>query len=157
MIGAKTALPKTHLDVRQLDVARVALESDGQLDQVALELGFDSEDEALCAVGEALGMEFVDLTATEVDVSVLSAFPVKLIHRYGVFPIGRRGRSLVVATSNPFELHALDAISAAVGVSVIPVVAAPDELARVGNTHLGVGSETVDDLIAIREEQDDQW
>ena len=156
MIIAKTALPKPAVDSRQLEMARAALETDGRLDQIALELGFTSEEEALRAIGEALGMEYVDLATAKVDTSSLPSFPAKLIHRYSVFPIGKRDGSLVLAVANPFDLHAVDAVSAAVGMSVIPVVALPDELARLVKTHLGVGSETVDDLIAIRQEQDDQ-
>jgi general secretion pathway protein E/type IV pilus assembly protein PilB len=58
--------------------------------------------------------------------------------------------------ANPFDLHALDAISAATGSSVVPMVAMPGELTRLVKTHLGVGAETVDDLLAIREQQEDQ-
>jgi len=156
MIVAQTTLPATALGPRQLDMARGALESDGRLDQLALELGFASEEELFKAIGQALGMEFVDLATAKVDASALADFPIKLIHRYSAFPIGRKDRSLVVATGNPFDLHALDAISAAVEMSVVPVVALPDEMARLVKTHLGVGAETVDDLISIREQQDDK-
>jgi len=154
MIVAKTALPTTALGPRQLDMARAALESDGRLDQLALELGFAAEEDLFRAIGEALGMEFLDLATAKIDASALANFPIKFIHRYSVFPICRKHNSLVVASGNPFDLHALDAISAAVGMSVIPVVALPDELARLVKTHLGVGAETVDDLITIREQQD---
>jgi len=155
MIIAKTAPPKGVLSARELSVARQAQESDGRLDQAAAELGFASEEEALEAVGRALGMEFVDLATVKIDLSILHDFPIKFIHRHGVFPIGRRDGSLVVATGNPFDLHALDAVSAAVGTSVLPVVALPDELAKLVKAHLGVGAETIDDLIAQREERQD--
>ena len=155
MIIAKTAPPRGVLSARELSVARQAQESDGRLDQAAAELGFASEEEALKAVGCALGMEFVDLAAVKIDLSILHDFPIKFIHRHGVFPIGRRDGSLVVATGNPFDLHALDAVSAAVGTSVLPVVAIPGELAKLVKAHLGVGAETIDDLIAQREERQD--
>ena len=61
MIIAKTLPKKGVLDARQLDLARRAQESDGRLDQVAVELGFSSEEDALRAVGQSLGMDFVDL------------------------------------------------------------------------------------------------
>lgn len=153
MIIAKTAPRNDTLSPRDLSIARQAQESDGRLDQAAAELGFASEEEALKAVGNALGMEYVDLAVLKIDRSILREFPIKLIHRYGVFPIARRNGSLVVATANPFNLHALDAVSAAVGASVLPVVALPDELSKLIKAHLGVGAETVDDLIALREER----
>jgi general secretion pathway protein E/type IV pilus assembly protein PilB len=154
MIFAKTTPRRTALDARQLELAKHAQERDGRLDQAAAELGFASEEEILKAVGRAMGMDFIDLAAARVDLAALKSFPAKLVHRYSVFPVGWRDGSLVVATGNPFDLHALDAISAAVGASVVPLVALPDELARLVKSHLGVGAETVDDLIALREQQD---
>jgi general secretion pathway protein E/type IV pilus assembly protein PilB len=50
-------------------------------------------------------------------------------------------------------LHALDAVSAAVGMSVLPVVALPDELGKLVKAQLGVGAETIDDLIAASAER----
>jgi len=111
MITAKTAAPREGvLGARELDLARRAQQTDGRIDGVALELGFATEEEALAAVGRALGMELVDLATVRIDLSLLEDFPIKFIHRYGVFPIGRRAGSLVVATGNPFDLHALDAV-----------------------------------------------
>ena len=101
------------LDSRQLQTAREAQAADGQLAKVAAELGCSSEEEALVAVGEALGLEVVDLTKTDLDLTILDDFPLKLIHRLEVFPIRREAGSLVVATGNPFDLNSLDAVSAA--------------------------------------------
>jgi type II secretion system protein E len=154
MIIVKTPPQKGVLSARDLSIARQAQQADGRLDQIAVELGFDSEEEALRAVGRALGMEFVDLASAKIDLSVLQDFPIKLIHRYGVFPLGYRDGSLLVATGNPFDLHALDAVSAALGASVLPVVALPDELAKLVKAHLGVGAETIDDLIAQRQQRE---
>ncbi len=154
MIVAQTTSRTSTVSARQLDMAREALESEGRLDQLAADLGYPSEAAVLKAVGQALGMDFLDLGTANVDRGELADFPIKFIHRHGVFPVGRKDDSLVVATANPFDLHALDSISAAVGKSIVPVVTLPDELARLVKTHLGVGAETVDDLIAIREQRD---
>ena len=154
MIIAKTILEGPSLSLRQLELAKQAQSSDGQLDQFALEHGFADEEAALRAVGKSLGMDYIDLASETIDVAALQHFPIKLIHRYGVFPVRSQDGSLVVATGNPFDLHALDAIGAAVGTSVLPMIAMPGELARLVKTHLGVGAETVDDLLAIREQQD---
>ncbi len=141
------------LDAPGLHLAREAQASRGRLDQAAKVLGFDSEEQALRAVAETLGLEMVDLTAIEVDAELLHWFPAKLIHRYNVFPISRQGGSLKLATGDPFDLHALDAISAATQTSVTPAVALPDEVARLIKTHFGVGAETINGLLA---QQDDR-
>ncbi len=149
-------LPETGtLDARQLRIAGEAQMSSGRLSHVATELGFADERTALSAVALSLGCRFVDLSAEPIDLSVLEGFPARLIHRHGVFPLRREGGSLVVATGDPFDLHTLDAVSAATRMSVTPVVALPDEVAKLIKTHLGVGAETIDGLIAKSQLRDD--
>lgn len=143
------------LTLDEFNHARKCFAEEGGAEQVAFDLGFESEEVAYRSIGKTLGMEFLDPATVEIDNTLLAEFPIKLIHRYRVFPVGRRDRSLVVAVGNPFDLDALDATSAAVGASVIPVITVPGEFARLVKTYLGVGAETVDDLIAIRELQEE--
>jgi general secretion pathway protein E/type IV pilus assembly protein PilB len=140
------------LDAGQLARARECLEREGGLEQFAQELGFASEEEAWRAVGDALGMDFIDLGAARIDFSLLQDFPLRLIHRYNVFPVALSGGALVLAICNPFDLQAIDAVSAAVGRSVIPVLATPRELQKLIKNRLGVGAETINDLLAQQEE-----
>ncbi len=154
MIRSQASGEKVALDPRKLKIAREAQARDGGLQLVARELGFDREEDALLAVGQALGMEMVDLTKIKTDPEVLRQFPLKLIHRHVVFPIERDGESLILAIGDPFDLHALDAVGAATGLSIIPVVALPSELAKLVKAHLGVGAETVDGLLAQSEERE---
>ncbi len=155
MIIAQT-LPKLgRLDASQLLLASEAQAKDGGLDRVAAKLGFATGEEALRAVAEAVGCPFVDLSTEEIDFSLLEGFPLKLIHRHDVFPIRRERGTLTVATGNPFDLHSLDAVSAAMGMSVTPVVASPEEIGKLIKRRLGVGAETIDGLIAQHEERGD--
>ncbi len=62
----------------------------------------------------------IDLAHTEIDRSLLEKFPIKLIHQHQVFPVAWKDDALVVATGDPYDLHALDAVSAATGWSVTP-------------------------------------
>ncbi len=154
MIFAHPSAEKSILDARKLKIAREAQTRDGSLQLVVRELGFDSEEQAVAAVGNTLGMEMVDLAKTKIDLGALESFPIKLIHRHMVFPLGADGDSLLLAIGNPFDLHALDAVGAATGRSVVPVVALPAELAKLIKTHLGVGAETVEGLLAQSEDRD---
>ncbi len=153
MIAGQALVNKGLLDDRQLALVRDALASGRRLDQVIAELGVVSEENALQAVAEALGLETIDLANVEIDRSLLEKFPIKLIHQHQVFPVAWKDDALVVATGDPYDLHALDAVSAATGWSVTPVLAASAELAKLIKTHLGVGAETVDGLLAQREEE----
>jgi hypothetical protein len=141
-------LRKGVLDARQLELARAAQSDGSRLDQAAVQLGFTTEAAALRALGEEFGLEFVDLAETEIDLGLLQDFPVRFIHREALFPIRRADDTLVVATSDPFNLYPLDELSAATGLTVVPVLAGREEIAKRIKSHLGVGSETIDSLLA---------
>jgi len=148
MEAGEVLLKKGLLDPRQLEQSRRAQTDGMRLDEAAVQLGFLTEEAALRALGEEVGVRFVDLNETKVDLSLLKGFPAKLIHRESVFPIEQRNGSLIVATSDPFNLYALDEISSATGKSVIPVLASGEEISKLIKTHFGVGSETIEGLIA---------
>ncbi|MDO4558306.1 MAG: type II/IV secretion system protein, partial [Planctomycetia bacterium] len=113
----------------------------------------EMREESLRALAEVMGLDLIDLSTAEIDLTILRDFPVRLIHKYNVFPVGYENGALLLATSEPSDVHALDAVAAATGESVIPVVAMPNELAKLIKTNLGVGSETVDGLVAQQEER----
>ncbi|HZZ70919.1 MAG TPA: ATPase, T2SS/T4P/T4SS family [Pirellulales bacterium] len=148
MEAGEILLRRGLLNQRQLDMSRSAQNDGTRLDQIAVDMGFLSEESALKALGAEVGIDFVDLPEAEVDPSILGNFPQKLIHRQNMFPLRRENGSLIVATSDPFDLYPLDEISAATGLSVIPVLASRAEISKLIKQHLGVGSETIGDMIA---------
>ncbi len=135
------------LDKNQLDILRNANGDGGSLLDKAVAMGFVGEESALRAVGEEVGLDYVDLRDVEVDLSLLRGFPHKLIHRQTLFPIRRDNGQLIVATSDPFDLYPIDEVSAATGLSVVPVLAGRNEISKLIKKHLGVGSETVEGML----------
>ncbi len=137
------------IDQKQLTQLRQSHADGTRLVDEAVQKGYASEEQVLRAVGEEMGLDYVDLAEVEVDTSALvKNFPQKLIHREVIFPLRRENGSLVVATSDPFHLYPLDDVSTATGLSVVPVLATRDEILKLIKQHLGVGSETVEGLIA---------
>ena len=143
------------LTSEQLARVRATSAEGRRADQIAVELGFVKEDVALRAVADAVGLDYVDLAETPVDLSLLSNFPARFIHRQSLFPVSRHNGTLVVATSDPFDPYPLDELAAGTGLTIEPVLASKRELARLIKTHLGVGSETVEGLIAQSAADDD--
>ena len=101
-----------------------------KLIESAIQLGFVSEEAALKAVGDEVGIEFIALAEAPVDLTLLKGFPQKLIHRQSLFPIRHDFGQLIVATSNPFDLYPLDEVSAATGMSVMPLAPHEERLRR---------------------------
>jgi general secretion pathway protein E/type IV pilus assembly protein PilB len=143
-----TLLRKGLLTAQQLESARAAQTETLRLDEAVVQLGFLSEEVVMKTLGESLGLGFIDLTETKIDLTLLENFPVRFIHRESLFPIGRDNGGLLVATSNPFNLYPLDELSVATGQTIIPVLATQTEISKQIKAHLGVGSETIDGLLA---------
>lgn len=117
--------------------------------------GFAKEEDALLAIADEFGLEFIDLRETPVDLSLLKIFPQKLIYRHALFPIKREGGVLYVATHNPLDLYPIDEAAGATALQIVPLVAERAEIAKLVKKHLGVGSETIDGLLAAKAEDDD--
>lgn len=151
MEAGEILLRRGLIDQRQLAQSRSQANGHGdgiRLIETAVQMGFVTEEAALRAVGDEVGIDFIDLTDAEVDLTLLKTFPQRLIHRQTLFPIRRDSGQLLVATSNPFDLYPLDEVSAATGFSVMPVLASRLEISKLIKRHLGVGSDTVDGLVA---------
>ncbi len=144
------------LSPQQLSQLRLDRPEATRLDVAAVDLGLVSEEAALKALGNECGIPFVDLEQCDIDLSLLRGFPLKLIHRHALFPLHRENGILRVATSDPFDLYPLDELSATTGLTIEPVLAQREQIARQIKAHLGVGSETIDDLLALQDEEDIQ-
>jgi type II secretion system protein E len=152
MEAGEILLRKGLLDQRQLELSRQAQAEGTRLDQAAVGLGFLSEEAALRALGEEVGLDYVDLSEQRIDLSLLPGFPPKFMYREAIFPIRQNNGTLVVATSDPFNLYPLDELALATGKTVVPVLAGREEIAKLIRTHMGVGSETIEGLLAQAEE-----
>jgi general secretion pathway protein E/type IV pilus assembly protein PilB len=141
------------LSERQLAQARAAQNNGTRLDQIAVEMGLISEEQALRAIGEEMGLDVIDLSETQIDDTLLRLFPHRLLHRHSLLPVRRENGTLIVATSDPFDLYPLDELSAATGLSVVPVLASREEISKLIRARLGVGSETVEGLLASADER----
>jgi general secretion pathway protein E len=155
MEAGEILLRRGLLTPEQLNKVRSTNPDGRRADQIAVDLGFVKEEAALRAVADAVGFDFIDLAETPVDLTLLAGFPARFIHRQSLFPVSRHNGTLVVATSDPFDPYPLDELAAGTGLTIEPVLASKRELAKLIKTHLGVGSETIEGLIAQSAAADD--
>jgi general secretion pathway protein E/type IV pilus assembly protein PilB len=123
------------------------------LPDILVERGLVKEEPLYTALGELMGMEFVDLTKAKVDPASIAVMPAKLVHRRNLMPLSRDNGTLIVATSDPFDVYSLDELQTLTGLNIQPVLASPREITRLIKTHFGVGGDTVNAMVASRAEE----
>ena len=155
MDAGEILVKRGFIDDQQLVQARDARTNGDSILDKAIELGFVREDDALRALGEEVGIEYVELDESQIDLSLLQSFPQRLIYRDSLFPVRRENGSLIVATSDPFNLYPLDEVGAETGLTIEPVLAGKHDIAKLIKEHLGVGSETIEGLMQQTEDEED--
>ncbi len=121
-----------------------------RLDRRLIELGYVTEDQALQALGDELGMRYVELNDIEVDQDLLAQFPPREIFRHSLLPLKRKNGRVVVATSDPFDLESLEELGSLSGFRLEPVLARRDDIVRLIKERLGVGGDTITEMVARR-------
>ncbi len=110
----------------------------GRLGKTMVRLGFLDEAGILRAVGEQLGIPFVEIGDRTVPPDVLKLLPEKVMRACHAFPLESAGHgSLVVALSDAGNLGFLDDLSFAAGVPVRPALATEADVDRAIARHLG--------------------
>ncbi len=142
------------LDAEQIEQAR--RQANGRrLDEAAVDLGFVTEEEVLKALADEFGMRYVELTDFNVDRDLLSRFPTSAIFRHALFPLERINGRVVVATSDPFDLEGLDELSSLSGFRLEPVLARRDDVEQLIKENLGVGGDTINELVSLQDDDVD--
>lgn len=132
------------------------VEADGmRADEVAIESGLLNEDQWLAAIGEEFGLDVVNLRNQEIDRELLARFPTKTIFRHELLPYARINGHAQVAVGDPAHLELVDELSTQSGIPLIPVLARRREIAEKIRELLGVGGDTINELVRIQSDEDD--
>ncbi len=141
------------IDERQLLLAQQSANGH-RLDRVVMEMGLASEEELLKAFADELGMKYFELKDFEVDTELLSQFPATPIFRHSLLPLKRDHGRVLVASADPFDFEAVDELSSMSGQILEPVLALHDDVVELIKDNLGVGGDTINELVSQREAED---
>ena len=137
------------VDQEQLDLAHQ--QSEGRRgDRVLVELGLIREEKGLPVWADELGLRYVDLHDFEVDQQLLAEFPTGAVFRHTLLPLGRQDDRVLAAASDPFELEGLDELGSLSGYELVVVLARRDDIIELIRENLGVGGDTIDELVSQR-------
>lgn len=132
------------------DQLHEALEAQKQghadLGTTLVELGYITQTDLARAQAERLNLEYLDISERDVDRGTAGLVEQKVLQRHGVLPLKVEGEQLVVAMSEPTNIHALEDLGMITGYKVRPVVATDQQIRNVMNQVLAVGSEVTEIL-----------
>lgn len=124
-----------------------------RIDQALIRMGVVTEDRILQALSQEFGMQYVDLKDVEIDTELLQKFPTSAIYRHSLLPLYRQNGYVVIATSDPLNLEGLDELSTVSGYRLSPVLTRSGELGSRIHELLGVGGDTINELVRRRSEE----
>lgn len=122
------------------------------LGRTLVELGMLSEDQLVRALAAQVGLMFCDLDEYPVDRTAVATIPAALCRRHTVLPVGFADGYLLLATSDPSNVVAVDDARAASGYSVRPVIATYDNLLRAIDRYCRADDEMEDLTSAFEDE-----
>ncbi len=102
------------------------------------------------AAAQEFGVPLLDLDALELDLDVVRLVSEKLLSRYRVLPLMRRGKRLHMGVADPTNLQALDDIGFQTSLRIEPVVVEQDKL----DTHVNRAIEAVDTSMSSFDDDD---
>ncbi len=147
-------------DLRQL-LSQTGLFANGQLAELLhsrthnpeplvttlVKSGAVTEEKLLQALAKALHLPFTKLTDQEIQSDARAQVPTRVVFQYNVMPIRADEHTLVVATSDPFNLTMLEALRLVTRCRVQLVLSPHTDILKALKKYYGVGAETLDALM----------
>ncbi|QDT37942.1 GspE/PulE family protein [Stratiformator vulcanicus] len=124
--------------------------SAARLDRAVVELGYAAEEDVLEQLADELGMRYVDLTQLDVSPELLAKFPTSPLYKHVLLPLEEKAGKVYVAVSDPFDVEALQELATLTGLKLRAVLAPREQILRQIKEHLGVGGDTINELIRAR-------
>jgi type IV pilus assembly protein PilB len=119
------------LSAEQLAKAREETRSrGGRLGAQITALGYMDETELTDFVAKQYGVPSINLDEFEIEQAVIQLIPEEVAAKHTVIPVNRAGSTLVLATSDPSNIFALDDIKFLTGYNIQPVVSAEEAIKR---------------------------
>ncbi len=131
-----------------LDVAASSSGGADRIEHLLIKSGLVTERDVLAVLSDLLAYPLVELSEKDVDREVLSIVPSRLVHRYGLMPLGKNGKGLRVATADPYNMYAMDELRTCIGMPVETVLATRSDINKLIKAYYGVGGEVLTEMIA---------
>jgi general secretion pathway protein E len=144
----ETLVAKGLITTEQLAEAASQQSPSERIDQVLVRTGLVKEREMLQIYGERFSMPVVELSEGDIDRLLIRQVPSRLVHKYGLMPVARNGKAIRVATSDPFNMYAIDDLRASVNTPVETVLATRATIHKLIKAFYGVAGDVLHEMVA---------
>ena len=145
---AQLLLKRKLLTTTQFEEARALHQTQHlRLDRAIIQLGFLTEQQMMEVMAEHLHLALVKLDELTIPPETLRALPAKIVYRKRMIPIWRGNGTLRVATSDAFDLYALDDLRLSTGLEIEPVLALGEDIEKFIKSNYGLGGDTLDEMV----------
>jgi len=144
------------ISLQQLRQAQDEQKKTGQnLGYALARLGYVNDEEITNFLSNQYRLPAVNLDEYEIDPEVLKIVGKEVCFKHGIVPVSRSGSSLIVAMSDPTNLHAIDDIKFLSGYNVEPVVASETSITAAIERYYNAGPSYEEVLEDFQLEDDD--
>ncbi|HSC86956.1 MAG TPA: type IV-A pilus assembly ATPase PilB [Polyangiaceae bacterium] len=144
------------ISLQQLRQAQEEQKKTGQnLGYALARLGYVNDEEITNFLSNQYRLPAVNLDEYEIDGEVIKIVSKEVCFKHGIVPVSRSGSSLIVAMSDPTNLHAIDDIKFLSGYNVEPVVASETAIQAAIERYYNAGPSYEEVLEDFQLEDDD--
>jgi general secretion pathway protein E len=136
------------ITAEQLAEAATQQSPSERIDQVLVRTGMVRERDMLQIYSERFSMPVVELSEGDIDRSLIKRVPSRLVHKYGLMPITRNGKVIRVATSDPFNMYAIDDLRASINTPIETVLATRADIHKMIKAFYGVAGDVLTEMVA---------
>ncbi len=122
-------------------------QSGDNLGKSLAKLGYVSDDEVTEFIAGQYNVPSINLAEYEIEQAIIDLVPREVAERHKIIPVSRAGTSLVVAMSDPTNLHAIDDIKFLTGYNVEPVVASESSIEAALERHYSTPLAAYDEVM----------
>ena len=119
-----------------------------KLGEVLVRLGYISKSHITEALADQLSIDVVKLSERDIPERIRRQIDGGVATLYRVIPVEERGRTLVVATSDPTNINNLDNLSRLLDRPVEPVLSTPEQISNALGRYYGLAESSVQTMLS---------
>ncbi|MCX5657905.1 MAG: ATPase, T2SS/T4P/T4SS family, partial [Candidatus Omnitrophica bacterium] len=112
-----------------------------------VKLGFITEEKLLPILSKQLNIPYVKIKNLSLDSEIIKKVPARFSAHYRLMPVREEDGKLVIAVTDPLDIHTLDDIKLLLGYDIKPVLAGEKDILEAIKKYYGVGAGTVEKMM----------